>query len=57
MPKKQKKKYTAPESNLQKQNDTSKPTYKQNTNYNFEKALKPDKIKPSVIFDGYKGKD
>lgn len=57
MPKKGKKIYTAPKSKPQKQNDTSKPTYQQNTNYNFEKALKPDKMKPSQIFDGYKGKD
>jgi len=56
MPKRAKKKYTAPKSKPVKQNDTSKPSYQQNTQYNFQKALQPDKMKPSQIFDGYKGK-
>jgi hypothetical protein len=29
-----------------------KPDYKQGLNYNIEKEIKPDKIKPSEIFDG-----
>ena len=31
-----------------------KPDYKQNLNYNIEKEIKPDKIKPNEIFDGFK---
>jgi len=31
-----------------------KPDYKQGLNYNIEKEIKPDKIKPSEVFDGFK---
>lgn len=31
-----------------------KPDYKQNLNYNVEKEIKPDKINPNEIFDGFK---
>lgn len=34
----------------------SKPDYKQGLNYNIEKDIKPDKIVPEKIFDGYKKK-
>jgi hypothetical protein len=30
------------------------PIYKQGLNYNIEKAIKPDKIVPNDIFDGFK---
>jgi hypothetical protein len=30
------------------------PNYKQGLNYNIEKAIKPDKIEPNNIFDGFK---
>ena len=30
------------------------PNYKQGLNYNIEKAIKPDKILPNDIFDGFK---
>ena len=30
------------------------PNYKQGLNYNIEKAIKPDKIVPNDIFDGFK---
>ena len=30
------------------------PIYKQGLNYNIEKAIKPDKILPNEIFDGFK---
>lgn len=30
------------------------PSYKQGLNYNIEKAIKPDKIEPNEIFDGFK---
>ena len=30
------------------------PNYKQGLNYNIEKAIKPDKILPNEIFDGFK---
>jgi hypothetical protein len=30
------------------------PIYKQGLNYNIEKAIKPDKIEPNKIFDGFK---
>jgi len=33
-----------------------KPSYKQGLNYNIEKDIKPDKIEPNKIFDGYNGK-
>tara|TARA_R110000823_G_scaffold251077_5_gene374002 strand:+ start:1490 stop:1672 length:183 start_codon:yes stop_codon:yes gene_type:complete len=29
------------------------PIYKQGLNYNIEKAIKPDKIVPNNIFDGF----
>ena len=29
------------------------PSYKQGLNYNIEKAIKPDKIEPNIIFDGF----
>lgn len=29
------------------------PNYKQNLNYDVEKGIKPDKIDPKKIFDGY----
>lgn len=29
------------------------PNYKQGLNYNIEKAIKPDKIVPNEIFDGF----
>jgi hypothetical protein len=56
MPKRAKKKYTAPKSKPVTQNDNSKPSYRQNTPYDFQKAVQPDKIVPKQIFDGYKGK-
>lgn len=31
------------------------PSYKQGLNYNIEKAIKPDKIEPNNIFDGFRG--
>jgi len=31
----------------------SKPDYKQSLNYDIQKAIKPDKIKPDKIFEGY----
>lgn len=46
MPKKKKTKQIKPMKN--------KPDYKQGLNYNIEKDIKPDKIKPSEIFDGIK---
>jgi len=33
-----------------------KPDYKQNLNYDVAKEIKPDKIKPVEIFDGFKEK-
>jgi len=32
----------------------SKPDYKQNLNYDVEKEIKPDKINPNEIFQGFK---
>lgn len=32
-----------------------KADYKQNLNYNVQKDIKPDKINPNEIFDGFKG--
>ena len=40
-----------------KQVDSKKADYKQNLNYNIQKEIKPDKIEPDKIFDGYKKKD
>ena len=37
-----------------KQVDSKKADYKQNLNYNIQKEIKPDKIEPDKIFDGYK---
>tara|TARA_R100001086_G_scaffold208510_3_gene124275 strand:+ start:166 stop:342 length:177 start_codon:yes stop_codon:yes gene_type:complete len=34
----------------------SKPDYKQDLNYNIKKDIKPDKIKPEKVFEGYKKK-
>jgi len=34
-----------------------KPNYKQSSQYDVEKGIKPDKIDPKKIFDGYKDKD
>jgi len=34
--------------------DSKKADYKQNLNYNIQKEIKPDKIEPDKIFDGYK---
>ena len=31
-----------------------KADYKQNLNYDVQKEIKPDKIKPNEIFDGFK---
>lgn len=36
-----------------KQVDSKKADYKQNLNYNIQKEIKPDKIEPEKIFDGY----
>jgi len=37
-----------------KQVDSKKADYKQNLNYNIQKEIKPDKIEPDKIFDGFK---
>ncbi len=34
----------------------SKPDYKQGLNYDIQKEIKPDKIKPEKVFEGYKKK-
>jgi hypothetical protein len=34
----------------------SKDTYKQKLQYDVEKAIKPEKIQPKKIFDGFKEK-
>ena len=34
--------------------DSKKADYKQNLNYNIQKEIKPDKIEPDKIFDGFK---
>jgi len=39
-----------------KQVDSKKADYKQNLNYNIQKEIKPDKIEPEKIFDGYNNK-
>ena len=31
----------------------SKPDYKQGLNYDIQKEIKPDKIKPEKVFEGY----
>ncbi len=46
MPKKKKTKYIKPV-------DSKKADYKQELNYNIKKDIKPDKIEPAKIFDGY----
>ena len=33
--------------------DTNTPNYKQPSQFNVEKGIKPDRIKPEKIFDGY----
>jgi hypothetical protein len=33
--------------------DTNTPNYKQPSQFNVEKGIKPDKIDPKKIFDGY----
>ena len=34
----------------------SKPDYKQGLNYDIKKDIKPDKIKPEKVFEGYNKK-
>jgi len=36
-----------------KQINTETPNYKQPSQFNVEKGIKPDKIDPKKIFDGY----
>lgn len=47
MPKKTKK----PKTKVQKPMSAGTPNYRQKSQYDVEKAIKPDKIKPKEIFD------